>query len=84
LALSTPPLKTDENNNAKMFSAHFKTKYELSYAYQEEDHDQDKDLLEAQQAFLRHLVDQTEAPSELELKVYGTKIKIATLRDAVR
>ena len=67
-----------------MFSTHFKSKYDLSYAYQEEDHAQDEDLLEAQQAFLRHLVDQTEAPSELELKIYGTEIKIATLRDAVR
>ena len=67
-----------------MFSTHFKNKYDLSYAYPEEDHAQDIEIVEAQQAFLRHLVDENEVPSDLETKIYGTEIKIATLRDAVR
>lgn len=67
-----------------MFSNRTKHKYDLSYAYPDEVPDQDEELVEAQKAFLHHLINETEVPAEIELMVYGTEIKMDVLREAVR
>lgn len=67
-----------------MFSTRFKNKYDLTYHYPEEDSAQSHGIVEAQLAFLHHLIDEAEVPPEIENMVYGTDIKVGTLREAVR